>query len=78
MNYLPGVEVGARRLVSRSPEEFDDVKWYDGLTRAKILGGQAEKLDARLKPGNIVCMRLAEVFKTNRRALGPSTPTSWL
>ena len=78
INYLPGVEVGARSRVGRSPDVCGASEWHDGLTRTKISARQTENLHARLDPGNIVCMPHAEVFRTKRLALSYSIRTSLL
>jgi hypothetical protein len=56
MNYLPGVEAGARRLIGRSSGEQESSSWRDGLTGARILGGRSEKMGADLEPGNIASL----------------------
>lgn len=55
INYLPGVEIGARRLVGMPPRDTEGSAWHDGLTGVKVMGGRSEKLHANLEPGNIVC-----------------------
>lgn len=64
MNYLPGVEVGARRLVGRSSGDQESQSWHDGLTGTRVLGGRAEKMGADLVPGSI-----ASVFAPSSRLM---------
>ncbi|KAI5454086.1 hypothetical protein NCC49_005077 [Naganishia albida] len=52
MNYLPGVEVGARRVLGTTAEG----QWRDS---AKKDQGRREKLENRLGPGNVYAFQLA-------------------
>ncbi|KAJ9105295.1 hypothetical protein QFC21_001663 [Naganishia friedmannii] len=60
MTYLPGVEVGARRLLELEVQgEEDSEGWRKGMTEAIVASGKREKLNKALTPGRIYTYQLA-------------------
>lgn len=56
MNYLPGVEVGARRLLRDVVhEEGHSEGWRKEVTKSEVASAKAQRLDKALIPGHIVC-----------------------
>ncbi|KAJ9120817.1 hypothetical protein QFC22_002751 [Naganishia vaughanmartiniae] len=60
MNYLPGVEVGARRLLEHVvPGAEDSEGWRTGVTQAVVTSGKREKHTKVLIPGHVYAYQLA-------------------